>query len=91
VTGSRTGLISARYCRYGVMSSWWWVKYHMKHVEQLTDLNKLYPVASCWIIIAILYDAWSTEHKILALYCFIFNIFMSLYTLLLLQLQKGRS
>ena len=39
------------------------MKYHQKHVEQLTDLNKLYSVASCWIIIAILYDARSTEHK----------------------------
>jgi len=29
----------------------------------LTDLNKLYSVASCWIIIAILYDARSIEHK----------------------------
>ena len=29
------------------------MKYHPKHVEQLTDLNKLYSVASCWIIIAI--------------------------------------
>ena len=29
-----------------------WVKYHPKHVELLTDLNKLYSVASCWIIIA---------------------------------------
>jgi len=46
------------------MSSWWWVKYHPKHVEQLTDLNKLYIVASCWIIIAILYDGLSIEHKI---------------------------
>ena len=52
-TGSScTGLINARYCRYSVMSSWWWVKYHPKHVEQLTDLNKLCSVASCWIIIA---------------------------------------
>jgi len=63
-TGSSTGLINARYCRYSVMSSWWWVKYHLKHVEQLIDLNKLYSVESCWTIIAILYDARSTEHKI---------------------------
>jgi len=28
--------------------------YHPKHVKQLTDLNKLYSVASCWITIAIL-------------------------------------
>ena len=40
------------------------MKYHPKHVEQLTDLNKLYSVASYWIIVAILYDARSTEHKI---------------------------
>jgi len=52
-TGSSTGLINAKYCRYSVMSSWWWVKYHPKHVEQLTVLNKLYSVASCWIIIVI--------------------------------------
>jgi len=62
-TGSITCLINARYCWYCVMSSWWWVKYHPKQVEQLTDLNKLYSVASCWIIIAILYDARSIEHK----------------------------
>ena len=30
-------------------------KYHPKHVEQLTDINKLYAVASCRIIIAINY------------------------------------
>jgi len=30
-------------------------KYHPKHVEQLTDINKMYTVVSCWIIIAI-YD-----------------------------------
>ena len=29
-------------------------KYHPKHVEKLTDINKLYTVAPCWIIIAIL-------------------------------------
>jgi len=45
------------------MSSWWWAKYLPKHVEQLTDLNKLYSFASCWIIIATLYDARSIEHK----------------------------
>ena len=59
------GLINAWYCRYTYMSSWWRVKYHPKHIEQLTDINKLYSVASCWIIIAILYDARSTEHEIL--------------------------
>ena len=40
------------------------MKYHPKRVEQVTDLNKLYSVASYWTIIAILYDARSTEHKI---------------------------
>ena len=63
--GSSTSIINARYCRYSVISSWWWVKYNPKHVEQLTDWNKLYSVASCSIIIAILYDAASIEHKIL--------------------------
>jgi len=28
-------------------------RYHPKHVEQFIDINKLYIVASCWIIIAI--------------------------------------
>ena len=44
---------------------WWWVKYRPKYVEQLTDLNKLCSVASCWIFIATLYDARSIEHKVL--------------------------
>ena len=39
-------------------------RYRPKHVEQLTDLNKLYSVAACWIFIAILYDARSTERTI---------------------------
>jgi hypothetical protein len=29
-------------------------KYHPKHVEQFSDINKLCNVASCWIYIAIL-------------------------------------
>jgi len=49
------------------MICWWWVKFNPKHFQQLTDLNKLYYVATCWIIIAIQYDARSTEHKILFL------------------------
>ena len=59
-TVSSNGLINARYSRYSVMSSWWLLKY----VGHLTDLNKLYSVASCRIIITILYDARSIEHKI---------------------------
>ena len=39
------------------------MKYHPKHVEQLTDLNKLYSVASCWIIIVILYGARSIDRE----------------------------
>ena len=39
------------------------MKYHPKHVEQLTDLNKLYSVESCWIIVAILDDARTIEYK----------------------------
>ena len=44
------------------------MKYHPKHVEHLTDLNKPYSVVSCGIITAILYDARSIEHKILSIY-----------------------
>ena len=40
------------------------MKYHPKHVEELTNLNELFSVASCWVIIAIIYDSRSTEHKI---------------------------
>jgi len=47
------------------------VKYHPKHVQQLIVLNKLYSVASCWIIITVLHDGRSIEHKISA------NIFLS--------------
>ena len=32
-------------------------------LSSLTDWNKVYSVASCWIIIAILYDTQSIEHK----------------------------
>jgi len=32
-------------------------------LSSMTDLNKMYSVATCCIIIAILYDAWSIEHK----------------------------
>jgi len=42
------------------------VIYHPKYVEQLIDLNKLYCVVSCWIIIAILHDGRSIEHKKIA-------------------------
>jgi len=35
------------------------VKYHPKHVEQFTDLNKLFSVVSFWIIIAMLLDVFS--------------------------------
>jgi len=65
------GLINANYCRYSVLSSWWWVKYHPKHFQQLIDLYKLYSVASFWIIITILHDARSIEHKILSRKCVI--------------------
>ena len=50
-TGSSNGLINARYCRCSVMSSWWWVEMSSETCWELTDINKLYTVASCWIII----------------------------------------
>ena len=33
-------------------------RYHPKHIEQFTDINKLYIVASCWIIT----DTYYTMH-----------------------------
>jgi hypothetical protein len=39
-------------------------RYHLKHVEQFTDINKLYIVASRWIIIDI-YDKRATESDVL--------------------------
>jgi len=39
-------------------------RYHPKHVEQFADINKLYIVASCRIIIDILRDTRTIEHKI---------------------------
>ena len=36
---------------------------HPKHEERFADINKLYIVASCWIIIDILNDARTTKHK----------------------------
>jgi len=33
-----------------VLSSWWWTeKNRLKHVEHLTETNKLWNVASCWL------------------------------------------
>ena len=34
------------------MSYWWWVEIPPENVEQFADINKLYIVASCWIITA---------------------------------------
>jgi len=38
-------------------------RYHPKHVEQFADINKLYIVASCWIITDTLRDARTIGHK----------------------------
>jgi hypothetical protein len=46
---SSNGVTNTRCCRYSCMRSWWWVKYHPKHVEQFPYINKLCNVASCWI------------------------------------------
>jgi len=34
-------------------------RYHLKHVEQFADINKLYIVVSCWIII----DTYYVMHR----------------------------
>jgi len=46
---SSNGVTNTRCCRYSCRRSWWWVKYHPKHVEQFPDINKLCNVASFWI------------------------------------------
>ena len=38
-------------------------RYHPKHVEQFTDINKLYIVASCWIIIDTYYASSIWEQR----------------------------
>jgi len=43
-------------------------RYHPKHVEQFTGLNKLQTVASFQTIIAMLYDARSIEHNKVGLF-----------------------
>ena len=69
-------------------------RYHPKHVERFTDINKLYIVASCWTIIGIC--LWlQTSHNVLRilrnlkfLYHIIFDMVRGLYldmTLHLLQ------
>ena len=49
-TGSSNGLSNARYCRYSDMSSWWWVEIPSETCRAVCR-DKLYIVASCWIII----------------------------------------
>jgi len=44
-------------------------RYHTKHVEQFSDINKPYIVASCWTIIDTLCDARTIGDKIQFIYC----------------------
>jgi hypothetical protein len=46
--------LSVLWVAYASDDGW---KYHPKHVEQFTDINKLCNVASCWIYIGILLGA----------------------------------
>ena len=48
-TGCSYGFTNARCC--GAPDDGW--RYHLKHVEWYTDINKLYIVASCWTTISI--------------------------------------
>jgi len=32
-----------------VLCSWWWTENRLKHVQRLTEVNKLRNVASCWL------------------------------------------
>jgi hypothetical protein len=35
-----------------VLSCWWWTESRLKHVERLTEINKLWNVATCWLYCA---------------------------------------
>jgi len=56
-------------------------RYHPKHTEQFADINKLYIVASCWIII----DTYYAMHGPLNIE---FNLFYKI-TNLKYYLQQG--
>ena len=56
-TGSSNGFNNVRY-RYSDMSSWWWVEIPPETCRAVTDINKLYIVASCWTIT----DTYYTMH-----------------------------
>jgi len=75
---------------FSVMSSWWLVKYHPKHVEQLTDLIKLYSVASCWVIITI---SFKTVYKstVIIFFISVYHIFSSIPLIFLLLFFLCRS
>ena len=47
-TGSNNGLNTVDTVIWAPDYGW---RYHLKHVEQYADINKLYIAASCWIII----------------------------------------
>jgi len=51
VAGWELCLNNARHCRYSDVSPDGGWKYHPEHVEHFADINKLYIVASCWVII----------------------------------------
>jgi len=50
-------------------------RYHPKHVERFTGINKLYTVASCWTIIVIytkhLFKYTNQMHNVYSLHIFI--------------------
>jgi hypothetical protein len=54
---SSNGVTNTKCCRRVVCAPDDGWKYHPKHVEQFSDINKLCNVASCWIYIGILLGA----------------------------------
>ena len=50
-SGAQNCTYSVRYLSvYAVLSSWWRTeKTRLKHVQRLTEINKLWNVASCWL------------------------------------------
>jgi hypothetical protein len=62
VADSSNGVTNTRCCKYSLCAHDDGWKYHLKHVEQFPDINKLCNFASCWICIGILLGAHPILH-----------------------------
>jgi hypothetical protein len=56
------GVTNTRCCRYSLCAPDNGWKYHLKHVKQFPDINKLCNIVSCWIYIGIILGAHHILH-----------------------------